>query len=104
MSYKVLYPSLGVALGVGEVIVRFSPLIEIDVPANGAVYSARQVVDARWSCQGDPLTGLFAQNCTATVASGGPVSTSPGKHTFTVEGIAANSREPLSATVTYIVK
>jgi hypothetical protein len=104
VSNKVLYPVLGTALAVGEVIVRFSPVIEIDVPADGAVYAAGQRLDATWSCLDDPLTGRFAQNCTGTVASGSPIDTTPGKHAFIVKGISLNSKEPLSATVTYTVR
>jgi hypothetical protein len=91
-------------MGTGVPFIRFVPAVEIDTPTNGAVYSPGQVVDAAWSCLAvDPLEGSLAQNCTASAASGSPIDTSPGTHTFTVQGIAASNAEPVSATVTYTV-
>jgi hypothetical protein len=107
-SKRILYPlTAGAsAAGTGNVVVRFAPAVQIDVPAEGAVYSSGQVLRAEWSCQVvDPLLfGTLAQNCTATLAPGLPISTTPGKHTFTVKGVNRNPQEPISATVTYTVK
>ena len=71
--------------------------MEIDAPANGAVYSPGQVVDANWSCSQVPGWGFGAQNCAATTANGAPVNTTLGTHTFTVTRIAQNNSEPVSA-------
>ncbi|HTX10401.1 MAG TPA: hypothetical protein VME22_17390 [Solirubrobacteraceae bacterium] len=102
---QVEYPRVAFgAMGTGVPFIRLVPAIEIDTPANGAVYSPGQVIDAAWSCDsGDPLEGALAQNCTASSANGSPIDTSPGTHTFTVQGIAGNDQEPVSATVTYTV-
>ena len=78
---------------------------KIEAPANGAVYSPGQVVYARWSCKlVDPVVGTLVQNCAGTVAPGHPISTTLGKHTFTVKGIKQNLQEPIRVTVTYTVK
>jgi hypothetical protein len=104
VSKKVLYPSLGGAAATGKVFVRFAPAVEIDAPANGAVYSPGQVVYARWSCQlVDPIVGTLAQNCAGTVAPGSLISTTAGKHTFTVKGERQDPQEPIRVTVTYTV-
>jgi hypothetical protein len=101
----VQYPRVDfAAMGTGVPFVRFVPAIEIDSPANGAVYSAGQVVDAAWSCVGtDPVSGLTVENCTGSAASGSPVDSSVGTHTFTVHGMASNAGEPVSASITYTV-
>ncbi len=93
----------GVLANVREVFVKFVPVIEIDVPTNGAVYRPGQVVDASWSCGFDPATalGIPGNNCMATDAPGSAISTTAGTHTFTVHG-AVNNHD-LSATVTYTV-
>ena len=92
-------------LGTGIPFVRFAPVVEIDSPANGAVYRPGQVVDATWSCAVSP--GGFAngvQNCTAPAADGGAINTaSPGSYTFTVSGVGPGNA-PVSASVHYAVK
>jgi hypothetical protein len=88
------------------VFIKFVPVIEIDAPANGAVYTPGQSVDASWSCGFDPATALGpGNNCTGTAASGSPIDTSPGTHTFTVQGkVNNNASQKLAATVTYTVR
>jgi len=63
--------------------ITIAPIVEIDAPANGATYTPGQVVDASWSCGGGG-TPFQGTSCTGTVASGSPIDTSPGTHTFTV--------------------
>lgn len=83
--------------------IEFVPVIEVDRPANGAVYSPGQVIDAAWSC-GDSVPGfLGAANCTGTDPPGSRINTAPGRHTFTVTGEDVN-RKPLTVTVTYTVR
>jgi hypothetical protein len=96
----------GVLGNTGDVFIKFVPVIEIDAPANGAVYSPGQMVDASWSCGYDPATALGpGNNCGGTVASGSPIDTSPGTHTFTVQGkVNNNASHDLTATVTYTVR
>jgi hypothetical protein len=79
------------------------PAIEIDTPANGAVYAPGQVIAANWSC--DPNNDFWGNlDCTSAIANGSPIDTSPGTHTFTVSGIAySNGYHPVSASVTYTV-
>jgi hypothetical protein len=105
LASQVLYPRVNFgAMGTGVPFIRFVPAIEIDSPANGALYSPGQVVDAAWSCLAvDPLEGSLAQNCAGSAASGSPIDTSPGTHTFAVQGIAANNGQPVGAHVTYTV-
>ena len=96
-------------LGAGNGLVIMVPVIEIDTPVNGAVYTPGQVVDASWACAYDnvsPGTDLgFGNGCTGTVASGSPINTSPGTHAFTVSGtVNSNGRQTVNATVTYTVK
>jgi hypothetical protein len=88
--------------GNGEVVIV--PAIEIDAPANGAVYTPGQVVTASWSCGYDTTIGLGVSGCTASVADGGAIDTSPGTHTFTVSGGAtSNGNHTVTATITYTV-
>jgi hypothetical protein len=103
VSKAIEYPDAAHLFNTGDVFIEFVPAIEIDRPANGAVYSSGQVVDASWSCGYSSTTALGASGCKGTDASGGRISTAPGTHTFTVTGEAAN-RRPLSVTVTYTVK
>lgn len=81
------------------------PAIEIDTPANGAVYTPGQVVDANWACDPNndgPWGGTLS--CTATVANGSPIDTTPGRHTFTVTtSVYSNGTQTVRATVTYTV-
>jgi hypothetical protein len=82
------------------------PVLEIDVPANGAVYKPGQIERARWSCAYDGVTGFgSSQGCTATVASGSPIDTKPGRHSFTVTGTeTSNGTHTFHATITYTVR
>jgi hypothetical protein len=95
----------GVLGNTGDQFIKFVPAIEIDAPTNGAVYAPGQSVNASWSCGYDGATALGpGSNCTGTVASGSPISTTPGTHTFTVAGkVNNNSSQVLTATVTYTV-
>jgi hypothetical protein len=56
-------------------------VITLNAPAKGAVYTPNQVVNAAFGCS-DGDTGV--QTCTGTVASGSAVSTTLGRHSFTV--------------------
>lgn len=96
----------GVLGNTGDVFIKFIPAIEIDSPADGAVYAPGQVVNASWSCGYDAATALGpGNNCAGTVPTGSPINTTPGTHTFTVQGkVANNVSEQLSATVTYTVR
>jgi hypothetical protein len=91
--------------GDGAGVVVVVPAVEINSPANGAVYSPGQVVQASWGCGYDGTTGLGASYCTATAADGANISTSPGTHTFTVTGSTtdANGKHAVNASVTYVV-
>lgn len=95
----------GVLGNTGDQFVKFVPVIEIDAPANGAVYAPGQTVDASWSCGFDGATGLGpGNNCAGTVASGSAIEMTPGTHTFTVSGKVNNdASQVLGATVTYYV-
>jgi hypothetical protein len=57
------------------------PTVSITTPASGAFYTQGQVVNAAFSC-GDALSG--PASCVGTVASGSPIDTSNGPHSFTV--------------------
>ncbi len=96
-------PITGGGYNVGDVFIEFVPVIEIDAPANGAVYTPGQVVDASWSCGYSYPTSLGLGGCTGTDPAGTAISTTPGTHTFTVSG-SDNQRTTLSATATYTVK
>ena len=96
-------------LGAGNGIAIIVPVVEIDAPANGAVYTPGQVVNASWACAYDnvgPGTDLgFGSGCTGTVANGSPIDTTPGTHTFTVGGtVQSNGNHTVNAAVTYVVK
>ncbi len=107
VSKQIKYPEIRLVYGVGDVLIELVPVIEIDTPANGAVYSPGQVVDARWSCSYSSTTELGCNSPTSgTVPSGSPISTAPGTHTFTVKSTVHDSAgsHPISASVTYTVK
>ena len=72
----------------------FSPQVEIDTPAAGAVYKSGQVVVARWSC-------VNTIACKGTAASGRHIATTPGKHTFVLTAIAAGKH--IRSTIAYTV-
>lgn len=93
-SQAVLAPGFGNTSAAPSV--TYTPAVEIDTPANGAIYAPGQAVDATWSCQSSVVIG-----CTGTVASGSPINTSPGTHTFTVSGTAAG--QAVQSSVTYTV-
>jgi hypothetical protein len=81
------------------------PAIEIEAPVSGAVYRSGQVVYARWQCGYDSRTGLGISNCNGSVATGARISTSPGKHTFTVSGtVSSNGNHTIGVTVHYTVR
>ena len=103
VSKAIEYPEVVQAYNTGDVFIEFVPVIEIDRPANGAVYSPGQVVNASWSCGYSYPTALGASNCKGTDTSGSRINTAPGTHKFTVTG-DDNARQPLSVTVTYTVK
>lgn len=93
--------------GSPDVFIEFLPMIEVDTPADGAVYSPGQVVDAAWSCEDSVPGYLGVSHCTGTVDPGSRVDTSPGPHTFTVKGDAGSKGAPpetLTVSVTYTVK
>ena len=106
VSNRMMYPvdQSGI-LGTGNGIVVIVPAVEIAAPANGAVYTPGQIVDASWSCGYDSTTGLGIGNgCSGTVANGSPINTSLGTHTFTVSGlVSSNGPRTVSASVTYTV-
>jgi hypothetical protein len=81
------------------------PVVEIDAPADGAVYTPGEVVDSSFGCGYDGGTGLgTSNNCTGTVANGSAIDTSPGTHTFTVTGTEySNGYHTFTASVTYTV-
>jgi len=91
--------------GDGDGVVYVVPAVEINSPANGAVYLPGQVVNASWSCGYDGKTGLGASSCTAPAADGAAISTTPGTHTFTVTGSTtdASGKHAVTASVTYVV-
>ena len=60
-----------------------APSISISRPRQNAAYTGGEVVDAEYSCTARPGSGPITL-CSGSVASGSPISTSPGKHTFTV--------------------
>jgi hypothetical protein len=87
----------------GAVVVY--PEIEIDAPVNGAVYAPGQMVKSAWACGDASTIGLGIGSCTGTVATGAPINTSPGTHTFIVSGsVQSNGPKAVTATVTYTVK
>ena len=82
--------------------ITIAPIVEIDAPANGATYTPGQVVDASWSCGGGG-TPFQGTSCTGTVASGSPIDTSPGTHTFTVTASTHPFNQNVPVSVTYTV-
>jgi hypothetical protein len=107
VSNLIEYPEALGPYNTGDVLIEFVPVIEIDTPANGAVYSPGQVVEASWSCGYSSSTALGCSSGTSgTVPSGSPINTTPGTHTFTVQSrvCAGACNLPISSTVTYTVK
>ena len=79
VSKRIEYPAAVQAYNTGDVFVEFVPVIEIDSPANGAVYASGKVVDARWSCGYSYPTALGASNCKGTDSTGGRIDTTPAR-------------------------
>jgi hypothetical protein len=101
------YPTFTFAQAAGDVFIEYWPVIEIDTPANGAVYSPGQVVDARWDCASYSSGPGGCNSSSGTVPSGSPIDTTPGTHRFAVKGkvnVTGNGSQPINATVTYTVK
>ncbi len=100
------YPTFTFPATSGVVFIEYWPVIEIDTPANGAVYSPGQVVDASWDCASYSSGPGGCDSSSGTVPSGTPIDTAPGTHTFTVNGkvnVTGNGSQPVSATITYTV-
>ena len=62
-----------------------APAISLTTPAQGAVFSKNQVVNAVYSCT--DLGGGGIASCNGTVPNGQPLDTTAGTHTFTVTAI-----------------
>ncbi len=60
-----------------------APSILISSPRQHGAYTQGEVVDARYSCAVQGYPGDVSM-CSGPVASGSPLSTAPGKHSFTV--------------------
>jgi hypothetical protein len=61
------------------------PAISITSPANGAIYSQGQLVNAVYACT--PSAASTLTSCTGSVAAGAAIdTTTPGQHNFTVTG------------------
>ena len=77
------------------------PTVTITTPADGAVFTVGQIVLADYACA-DEAGGSGVATCDGPVASGDPIDTSLGTHTFTVSAtdVAGN---PGGATSTYLV-
>lgn len=83
----------------GTPSMTFTPIVEIDSPASGAVYKPGQVVHAQWEC--GHYQGTSCQGATDPV--GTAISTTPGTHTFTVTVSPYPTNKPITASVTYTV-
>ncbi len=84
----------------GIVIDTTNPLITLTTPANNAVYTQGSTVHASYSCNDGSGSGIAS--CVGTVASGSPISTTNGPHTFTVTA-ADKAGNGASTTVHYVV-
>ena len=89
-------------LGSGVPYIRIAPIVQINAPANGAVYKSGQVIIANWSCSLIPGQGNGIQNCTGTAAAGSKINTRPGTHKFSVSGVGPGN-QPVKVTVAYTV-
>jgi len=103
VSKTIEYPEIVQSYNTGDVFIEFVPVIEIDGPAIGAVYSPGQVADASRSCGYSSPTALGASNCKGTDAPGSRINTTPGTHKFAATG-DDSAHQSLSVTVTYTVK
>ena len=74
------------------------PIVTVTSPTNGAQYVTGSTVDAAFSCAAQG--GTTIASCTATVATGTPISTTAGYHTFTVKAIDRRGN-PTTQTVGY---
>jgi hypothetical protein len=74
-----------------------APNVAITTPADGAIYTVGQLVQADYACS-DALSGLVPGSCTGTVADGANISTTPGAHSFTV---TASDNAGNTATLTH---
>ena len=87
-KYKVIQPPYNLV----------PPTVTLTVPQNGAQYVTGSAVTAKFSCAAD--SGTHVVSCTGTVATGAPISTTAGYHTFTVK--AKDGRgNPTAKTVGY---
>jgi 6-phosphogluconolactonase len=81
------------------------PTISITTPANGAIYSANQVVKAAYTCT-DAGSGSGIASCTGTVPNGANIDTAPSG-TSTAKTFAVNATDvagnPASKAVSYTV-
>ena len=78
------------------------PVVTINTPANGAVYTLNQVVHADYTCTD---TGSGIRDCAGPVPNGAPIDTSTlGLHGFSVgaEDRAGNSSDPTSTQYTVV--
>lgn len=78
------------------------PTIRLTTPAEGGVYAAKSQITADFACL-DERGGSGMKSCSATVADGELIDTSPGAHEFKVTAVdrAGNTR---SETVQYRVE
>jgi hypothetical protein len=77
----------------------YPPAITLTRPAKGAVYTPNQVVNAAFTCR-DGESGM--QSCTGSVANGTAISTTPGRHEFTVTA-RDNGNNTTRTTISYRV-
>jgi hypothetical protein len=79
------------------------PTATISSPANGASYTAGQVLNAGYGCQ-EGTGGPGISSCAAAVADGMPIdTTTPGHYTFTVT-VTSSDGQHSTSTVSYAVK
>ncbi len=83
------------------------PTITITTPANGGNYAQDSTVNANYTCNAVSFTGatgpyLTTTQCAGTVASGAPIDTTLGTHTFTVN-MTDSATDPATASSTYTV-
>lgn len=89
--------------GQAEYVFGPTPSVSISTPADGAVYTQGQVVDAAFACADEPGGPGPPPSCLAPVAGGAPIDTqTPGPHTFTVTA-TNNAGATVSRTTSYSV-
>ncbi len=101
-SHAIRAPFIDYPNGSGSV--TLAPILEIDSPINGARYSPGQVVRARWSCGGGGTLFQGTSCSPATDASGSPIDTKPGSHTFSVAVNPVQNGPRIMVSVRYTVK